>query len=225
MINKILVQLFEWYCRTVLSTYAPVEVSGRENLPNEPYLIYSNHTSHLDYLILSIFSSLGFQKTCVLVAKDYWYDKRIRRWFANVFFNAIPVDRSMLFRPESIEEMIDHCRRRIDKGKINRSLIIFPEGKRSKNGTLQNFKIGPAAIANELNLKVVPAFIEGSYHVWPKGRSYMKPGKIKLIFGEAISLNSGEEKETNKISDYKTDTDTLEQLLIQLKETFESKSD
>lgn len=225
MINKLLVKLFEKYCRTVLSTYAPVEVFGRENLPQKPYLIYSNHTSHLDYLILSIFSDLGFQKTCVLVAKDYWFDNRIRHWFANVFFNAIPVDRTMLFRPEAIEEIIAGCQKKIDRGGRNRSLIIFPEGKRSKDGKIQDFKIGPAAIANELNLKVVPAFIDGPYHVWPKGRSYMKPGKIKLVFGEAARLHTPDENDVSSISDYKSDTDTLKQLLIELKEKFEARQD
>ena len=225
MINRLLVKVFEKYCKTVLSTYAPVSVSGKENLPQEPYLIYSNHSSHLDYIILSIFSSLGFQKTCVLVAKDYWYDNRIRRWFANVFFNAIPVDRTMIFRTESIEEMIDNCRHKIDPGGTNRSLIIFPEGKRSSDGKLQSFKTGPAAIASELGIQVVPAFISGSYQVWPKGRSFMKPGKIDLIFGKAIRLHHSINNESNTISDYKSDTETLEKSLIELKKSTETSSE
>ncbi len=224
MIKKMLIWIFESYCRIVLSTYSPVKVSGKENLPDEPYLIYSNHCSHLDYIILSIFSSLGFRKTCVLVAKDYWYDNKIRRWFANVFFNAISVDRNMLFRSESIDEMIENCRAKIDlKGK-KRSLIIFPEGKRSQDGKLQSFKTGPAAIASKLNLSVVPAYISGSFWVWPKGRLLMKPGKISLKFGKVIQLNSENQTDSGKISDYKSDTAQLEKILIELKDSFDTET-
>lgn len=222
MIKKMLVKFFETYCRIVLSSYAPVKVFGKENLPNEPYLIYSNHNSHLDYIILSVFSSLGFQKTCVLVAKDYWHDNRLRRWFSNVFFNAIPVDRNRLFRTESIADMIKSCQITIDEGGSNRSLVIFPEGKRSKDGELQNFKTGPAAIASELNLMVVPAFISGTHEVWPKGRIFMKPGKINLIFGKPIKLQSDHRRKLNGLKEIKSDTEILQQTLLALKESFEA---
>ncbi|MEL6558577.1 MAG: lysophospholipid acyltransferase family protein [Bacteroidota bacterium] len=222
MINRLLVKLFEIYCKIVLKTYSPVKVSGTENLPNAPYLIYSNHNSHLDYIILSVFSNLGFQKTCVLVAKDYWYDNRFRRWFANVFFNAIPVDRNMLFRAEAISEIVEKCRHKIDPGGANRSLIIFPEGKRSVDGKIQNFKIGPAAIAHQLNLTLVPAYIDGSRHVWPKGKLFMKPGRIKLLFGSSMKLTDDRTFDSEAFDLIKTNTATLQDKLLEVKKMMET---
>lgn len=218
MINHLLVKLFEIYCKVVLTTFVPVEVIGKENLPEAPYLIYSNHNSHLDYIILSIFSVQGFRRTCVIVAKDYWYDNKFRRWFASVFFNAIPVDRNMLFREEAIAEIVENCRQKIDSDGLNRSLIIFPEGKRSVNGEIQNFKIGPAAIASQLNLTLVPAYIEGSHNVWPKGRLFMKPGNIKLIFGESVNLNDQVNTQKESLDFIKSNTDLLHQKLLKVKE-------
>jgi len=222
MIKKALIKFFELYCRLVLSVYAPVKVYGKDKLPSKPFLIYSNHNSHLDYIILSLFSGKGFENTCVIAAKDYWFDNRIRNKFINVFFNGIPVNRRKLFRTESISEIVDNCKEKIAEKPLHRSLVIFPEGKRSADGSIQKFKIGPAAIASELNLEIVPAYIKGSFQAWPKGRLLMFPRKMELVFGDPFNLTAESIGKFDQIDYYKAVTETLEQTFNSLKKTFDA---
>ncbi|MEE3199098.1 MAG: lysophospholipid acyltransferase family protein, partial [Planctomycetota bacterium] len=57
-----------------------------------------------------------------------------------------------------------------------RNLIIYPEGTRSRDGTMGNFKRGPAVVAVELGIPIVPAWVEGSHKCWPKGKILIRPG-------------------------------------------------
>lgn len=204
-----LVILFELYCRFVLRFYAPVKVHGRQNLPDRPFIVYSNHSSHLDFIILSLYGGRGFRNTCVIAAQDYWFDNRWRKLFIERFFNGVPVNRGMLFKADAINEVTERCRRKLITGKKKRSLIVFPEGRRSTDGRIQKFKIGPAAIANELDIDLVPAYINGSNHSWPKGKWFMAPRKIELFFGEAFKLDSSKD-ETEMLPHYREMTTLME---------------
>ena len=66
-------------------------------------------------------------------------------------------------------------------------LIIFPEGTRSTNGELQEFKLGIGAVVTGRDVAVVPCYLQGTYAAWPKGRRLPRPRKIRLIVGEPRS--------------------------------------
>ena len=219
-----MVKLFEIYCRLVLRFYAPVKVSGNQSLPNRPFIMYSNHSSHLDFIILSLYGGKGFKNTCVIAAQDYWFDNRWRRRFIEWFFNGIPVNRRKLFKAEAIKEIIDLCRTRMDRGSKQRSLIVFPEGRRSSDGTIEKFKIGPAAIASELGIAVVPAYIKGSHLSWPKGRWFMAPRKIELFFGEPLCLDTDDIQEKESLQHYRAVTGVMEAAFHKLRAESTTKS-
>ena len=68
-------------------------------------------------------------------------------------------------------------------GKI---LNIYPEGQRSFDGQLQEFKKGAAILATELNLPIVPVALDGVYRIWPRKSWRFRLAKVRVSFGEPI---------------------------------------
>ncbi len=70
--------------------------------------------------------------------------------------------------------------------KMGRSLIIYPEGTRSRDGELHDFKKGAFRIAIENNMPVLPIAISGLYEIWPPGSKIIRGGRAKMVFHEPI---------------------------------------
>jgi 1-acyl-sn-glycerol-3-phosphate acyltransferase len=70
------------------------------------------------------------------------------------------------------------------------SVMIFPEGTRTRDGRLQPFKPGGFAIAAETKVPVVPVAITGSRALWPPGGLKLRPGIVEVTFGDPLALNS-----------------------------------
>ncbi len=69
---------------------------------------------------------------------------------------------------------------------VGDGLCIFPEGQRSFDGELGIFKKGIGILARKLDVPVVPAKIEGTFEVLPRGRLVPRPGKVRITFGEPL---------------------------------------
>ena len=69
----------------------------------------------------------------------------------------------------------------LKNGKI---VCIFPEGERTIDGKVKEFKKGVGILAKELNVPLVPVFITGSYESWPRTKRLPKPYPIKITFGK-----------------------------------------
>ena len=67
-------------------------------------------------------------------------------------------------------------------GKI---LCVFPEGSRSRDGKIKEFKKGVAIIAKELNVPLVPVAITGTFEMMRPGQLFPRPGKVTVTFGKA----------------------------------------
>jgi len=175
--------LFEAFCRTFFEVYSPLTVEGRHHLPDEPFLLCSNHSSHADSAALMTASGRRFRDFALLGASDYFFRSSSVRWRVAPLMNVIPIERRP--GPDSLEICLGECLRFLgQKGKI---LIMYPEGTRSQNGELREFKAGVGWFANELRVPIVPAYIEGTYRILPKGNSIPRPYPITVRFGEALS--------------------------------------
>jgi long-chain acyl-CoA synthetase len=69
------------------------------------------------------------------------------------------------------------------RGKI---LLVFPEGSRSRDGNIKEFKKGVGILSKELNIPVVPVAISGTYEMLPAGRLFPKPARIAVSFGKPV---------------------------------------
>jgi 1-acyl-sn-glycerol-3-phosphate acyltransferase len=68
------------------------------------------------------------------------------------------------------------------------SILIYPEGGRSKSGQIAKFKAGPAIMAMQGRVPVIPIYMEGLREVMPKGQREPRPAAVRARIGAPISL-------------------------------------
>lgn len=151
-----------WGRIIVRATLLPVECTGMEHVvEGQSYVIVANHESCYDIFLL-----IGF-----LNMKLRWMMKASLMKIpflgaASRVSGFIPVDTST---PAKIHETYVHACKTITNGV---SLIVFPEGRRSYDGTVGAFKKGAFMIADKLQLPVLPVTIHGTYEVMPRHRDF-----------------------------------------------------
>ena len=146
-------------------------------------IIISNHTSHLDAGV--IYASIPFRywkNLHILVARDYWYSSWYLRLFAKYCLRAIPVDRKST---KSSVGSVKHCLDLLQKSK-RIWMVMFPEGTRSRDGTLQPFKKGVSMFSNKTSTPVLFLYIKGNQKLWPTKNNLPRPGKITLYVGPIL---------------------------------------
>jgi|SRR5690625_4103971 len=183
--------------RGVIRSQVRVEVEGAENVEGleGPFILIANHSSHLDAPVL--ISSLPYSLTkhvATAVAADYFYSQKWKSTLTSLFFNSYPVERDGRRpsggrggKPRRAGLSITLLRQGVP-------LLIFPEGTRSRNGEMTQFKPGVAALARALRVPVVPVALIGAHEAMPVGRSWPKPGRlpVRALIGEPVQVRSGE---------------------------------
>jgi 1-acyl-sn-glycerol-3-phosphate acyltransferase len=142
-------------------------------------IIASNHTSYLDPPVLA--ASLKRRPT--FIAKSSLYKIPIVGFIIKAY--SIGVKRDMP-GPSTIKKALKVL-------KSGGALVIFPEGGRSKEGKLMEFKRGVGLLAALGNVPVIPAYIKGAHRALPVGAKLIRMEKIKIIFGRPIIRRSGED--------------------------------
>ena len=178
--------MFESFCRAFFRCYCPLTVEGREHLPAAPFILCSNHTSHVDSAVLMTASGLRFSTFAMLGASDYFFGSWRRKFLVSRFMNVIPVDRHV--RARSLRRSMDLCGEFL--GRTHGNLILYPEGTRSNGSQMQTFKKGAGLFAIELGVPVVPAHIEGAHKILAKGKFVPRPGGIVVRFGKPMRFES-----------------------------------
>ena len=84
--------------------------------------------------------------------------------------------------------------------KYPRSVAIFPEGSRTKDGNLQDFKKGAAVLGIDTGLPIIPVAIIGSYRWWNTGLFTKTTNIVTIIFGDPINTSNSLYEDRNKIT-------------------------
>jgi 1-acyl-sn-glycerol-3-phosphate acyltransferase len=174
--------------RPAVHVLASPTVDGKERLDaiDPPLIFAANHHSHADTgLLLSLLPERFRRKTVVAAAADYFFDRRAKGTFHALTFGAVPMERTKVNR-RSAEVATDLLA-------DGWNLLIFPEGGRSPDGWAQEFRGGAAYLAVRSGRPVVPVYIDGTRHMWPKGQRLPKPHKVTVTFGTPISPDPGED--------------------------------
>jgi 1-acyl-sn-glycerol-3-phosphate acyltransferase len=185
---------FEAFCRMFFSCYSPLTVEGRNHLPDEPFLLCSNHSSHADSAALMTASGLSFRRFALLGARDYFFHSRRVHMSVSALLHVIPIDRQP--GPKSLSACITTCRQFLEQSRG--ILILYPEGTRSPDGEMRGLKSGAGLFASELGVPVVPAFITGTFEVLPKGRYFPRPVPVTVRFGQALQFSSPSSSEQSQ---------------------------
>jgi len=161
-----------------LKYYVDMKVRGLENLVDKPCILAGNHQSFLDgFMINSILPSEVRGKTYYL-AINIHFEGRLKRFIAENG-NIILVDLN-----KNIKESLQKAAEILQSGG---NLVIFPEGARTRDGNLGEFKKTFAILARELNVPVVSFGIKGAYDLMPYGSRLPKRGHVEIeVFKETF---------------------------------------
>lgn len=156
-----------------------LSIHGEDQVPNEgAFILASNHASFYDPPLMG----------CAC-PRELYYFARKTLWkgaFGKLIsaYNAIPVDRDA-------SRDVGAFRRAFKVLENGKGLLVFPEGTRTPDGTLQPAKRGLGLIIQKSGAPVVPARAFGTYEAWSRQRKLPRPGeKIDVVFGEPLSLEA-----------------------------------
>lgn len=161
-------------CRLALCR---IKITRKTTLdPNKSYVFVPNHQGAFD-----IFLIYGY-----LNQNIKWVQKQELRKIpfvgkASEIAGHVFVDQTNL---KSMKETIEKTEAQLGEGS---SMVIFPEGARTKTGKMERFKRGAFVIAKEMNLEIVPLTVNGPFNLMKMGTYFFNPCKLELIVHEPIS--------------------------------------
>ena len=167
-------RLIDTFQHGIFGKLFDIEIEGQANVPsNAPFLVACNHQSHLDVGLAKMALGEEGKKLASLAARDYFFDTPWKRaWFGS-FTNLVPLDRR-----GSLKESLRVAVRTLELGY---HLLIFPEGTRSVDGQLQEFKPAIAYLSFAANADILPIYLEGTYEAMPKGSFMPDPTKRRKL--------------------------------------------
>lgn len=167
-------KLFHYGASVLMHTF-PASPFHAKRTPNavpstEPAIYIANHTSVFDILAaVAVHDNLS-------IISQHWV-------FSNPFFAPVARRAHFLSAAKGYECMVDQMRAEVEKGA---SVLIFPEGGRSINGTVHRFHRGAFYLAEQLHLPIQPMLIEGTFHVMSKGEVFIGKANIQLTLTDPI---------------------------------------
>jgi 1-acyl-sn-glycerol-3-phosphate acyltransferase len=190
---------FEWFY------FLRVKVTGLENIPNDRAIIFiANHTSYTDVpvVIASIPRAIRLMMRDTLTRIPIW------GWSMKVSpFLIVSRDNAA-----KAKKTLDHAIKVIHDGA---TVLLFPEGTRSANGVMQEFKRGAFRIAIESGATVVPIAIKGTYEVLPRSRKFPAMGtRITVRIGEPIHYDKGIQGRAAEVDLMKRSEEAMRELLL-----------
>jgi len=163
------------------------KIEGREWVREleRPVIFAANHSSHADTsLILHSLTDTARDRTVVAAAADYWFKHPILGNIVSLFLNTFPFSRTGGAQAQL------HSSSQLLKSGWN--LVLFPEGSRSPDGRIQEFKPGVGHLAKETGTPVVPMHIRGAYEVMPRGQKLPLPGPVRVRIGKPMTVQAAE---------------------------------
>lgn len=169
--------------KTLALIFFRLEVKGREHLKTDvPFMICANHVSFLDALFIVAALPMRQLMRTYFLGLGMFFEKGLIRPFISLL-RLIPIEMSY-----NLVEALRSC---IYVYKNGKNICFFPEGQRSVDGNIKQFKKGVGILITEFGIPVIPVYIEGAFKVWPRTRKWPKPGKVKVSFGALKTYDLG----------------------------------
>ncbi|MFH2137473.1 MAG: AMP-binding protein [Candidatus Omnitrophota bacterium] len=161
--------------KIIFSVFWKFRVTGVNNLPpEEAFILCPNHASYLDgFLIICAVPGWLRKKLFFLGLRAYFEIKFLRGLVKLI--KVIPID--------PVVHMIDAMRACAYILRNQQTVCIFPEGGRSIDGEIKEFKKGIGILAKELNIRLIPVGLKGSYEAWPRTKKFPRLYPVEVIFG------------------------------------------
>jgi 1-acyl-sn-glycerol-3-phosphate acyltransferase len=153
-------------------------------------IYYGNHASHFDTLVIVAALPAELRaETHPVAALDYWGSSGLRRFIAVECLNAVLIDRTGRSSMDPLQAPAELLER-------GHSLILFPEGTRSGDGTVGRFRSGLYNLARRFpQAEPVPVYLDNPMRVMPKGSFLIVPLICTARFGTPLILDPSEDRE------------------------------
>jgi long-chain acyl-CoA synthetase len=191
-----------------------MEVKGADAFTRikAPYLICPNHQSYLDPFIVCAAYPHDVLREVFHVGASMYFTNAAMAQLARLI-NVVPIDTDT------------HLLRAMRAGATGLSaqkiLTIYPEGQRSFDGKLHEFKKGAAILAAELKLPIIPVALDGPYRIWPRHSWRFHLAKIKIAFGDPLDPQEVTAGVTGEAA-YEKLTQVLKQRIQEMLDTMRS---
>jgi 1-acyl-sn-glycerol-3-phosphate acyltransferase len=165
-----------WGVRLCRTCGVEVATCGGERVTwNEPLIVMANHQSYLDIPVLYA----ALPEPFGMLAKQELF--RLPIFSAAMRgMRCIPIDR------ENVRQSLASLRQAADQIRSGNSIVVFPEGTRSADGSLQDLKTGPFYLAEMARVPVVPVAIRGTRRALAKSQVLVRPARVEVTIGEPI---------------------------------------
>lgn len=169
-----------WYafcrqaCRVLFVLVFGIRVYHRGRLPRRGgVLVLANHQSFLDPVLAAVGMPRPFQP----MARESLFRVAPFRWLIRSLY-AFPVRRA-----SADIGAIKEALRRLKAGGV---VLMFPEGTRTRDGSIGQLQAGPVTLAQRAGVPIVPIVIDGAFESWPRTRLLPRPHTVRVMCGEAI---------------------------------------
>ncbi len=180
-------QTSKWAMNRIKDSGATINVYGKENIPSDRNVVFiSNHQGDFD---IAIFMAL--------IPKE-------KGFVAKIELNKIPILRTWMkylgcvfMDRKDLKQSLKTINQAISFIKKGHSMVIFPEGTRSKSDSMGDFKAGSFKLATKTNAPIVPVTIDGSYKIKEKNNGKIKPDTVNVYIHKPVYMEnlSNEDKE------------------------------
>jgi long-chain acyl-CoA synthetase len=158
------------------------KVRGEAYIPRHTnFIVAANHSSHLDMGALKVALGDVGRDLASLAAADYFFKNKWRRAYFKNLTNLVPMERS-----GSIRKSLGIAEGVLRGGK---SLVLFPEGTRSRSGEMVDFLPSLGYLALKAQVGVLPAYIEGAHAAMPVGATIPKKRNLGVYFGPFLTID------------------------------------
>jgi 1-acyl-sn-glycerol-3-phosphate acyltransferase len=159
-------------------------------------IYFSNHTSHLDFVVIWSALPAGLRRSTRPVAgRDYWEEGPVRRYLAGRVFHAVLIERGSTGSTKCLAAARASIQRMADEIGDRHSLIVFPEGTRGLNGEVGSFKSGLFHLSRlRPDAELIPVHLENLNRILPKGEVLPVPMLSRVVFGPPFTTRPGEDK-------------------------------
>lgn len=179
----------KWAMGRIKDSGSSIDIKGIENIPKSENVVFiSNHQSDFD---IAIFMAM-IPKHKGFVAKIE-LDKIpiLRKWLE--YTDSVLIDR------KNLRQSLDAINKAVEVVKNKHSMVIFPEGTRSKGDKMGEFKAGSFKLAIKSNAPIVPVSIDGSYKIKEKNKGFIRPANVDVYIHKPIYLRDIDAKSLPKM--------------------------